>query len=75
MPIVLIKWLNEGKHEGTFDQEDTRFVVDKPAVRDLQPGSIVRVQFSKKKGSKTKIWRGEVVTDNTSRTVKVCLPY
>ena len=75
MPIVLVKWLDEGKHEGTIERVDTRFVVDKPDLGDILPGSIVRAQFSKKKGSKAKIWRGEVVSEYTSKTLKVCLLY
>ena len=73
MPIIFIKWLDEGIHEGIIDRVDTQFVVDKHDLGDILPGSIVRVQFSKKKGSKAKIWRGEVVSEYTNKTVKVSL--
>ena len=41
MPIIFIKWLDEGKHEGIIDRVDTRFVVDKHDLGDILPGYLL----------------------------------
>ena len=56
--MLAVKWIDEGAHFGKTDNIARCFIIDKG---ELKEGQKVRVQLSKKKGSRAKVWNGEIV--------------
>ena len=56
--MLTVKWIDEGAHFGKTNNIATCFIIDKEEIKE---GQKVRVQLSKKKESRAKVWTGEIV--------------
>lgn len=58
MPNVSVVWLDPGPSLGRIDSVSRQFILEEGSLED---GQEVRIQMSKKRNSKAKVWRAKVV--------------
>uniref|UniRef100_A0A1X7TL39 Uncharacterized protein n=1 Tax=Amphimedon queenslandica TaxID=400682 RepID=A0A1X7TL39_AMPQE len=58
---VSVMWLGAGLSEAKIDKINRKFIVNDNEKEELKDGQMVEVQLSRKKGSKAKAWKTEMV--------------